>query len=78
MQAKLIDLSLLSAAEFDWLNDYHSQVWEKVGRDQETTLFTIFSILDIITNLKVSQVSPLVDGCAREWLWNNTRPLVKL
>ncbi|ONI04507.1 hypothetical protein PRUPE_6G325100 [Prunus persica] len=52
IQAKLIDLSLLSAAEFDWLNDYHSQVWEKV--------------------------SPLVDGCAREWLWNNTRPLVKL
>ena len=30
MQSKLIDLSLLSAVEVDWLNDYHSQVWEKV------------------------------------------------
>ncbi|XP_050274149.1 aminopeptidase P2 [Quercus robur] len=51
IQSKLIDLSLLSAVEVDWLNDYHSQVWEKV--------------------------SPLLDGCARQWLWNNTRPLVK-
>ena len=31
MQAKLIDLSLLSAEEVTWLNDYHSQVWEKVS-----------------------------------------------
>ena len=30
MQSKLIDLSLLSVAEVDWLNDYHSLVWEKV------------------------------------------------
>lgn len=30
MQTKLVDLTLLSAAEVDWLNDYHSQVWEKV------------------------------------------------
>nr|XP_023926110.1 probable Xaa-Pro aminopeptidase P [Quercus suber] len=51
IQSKLIDLSLLSAVEVDWLNDYHSQVWEKV--------------------------SPLLDGSARQWLWNNTRPLVK-
>lgn len=51
IQAKLIDLSLLSGAEFDWLNDYHSQVWDKV--------------------------SPLLDGSARQWLWDNTRPLVK-
>lgn len=51
IQSKLIDLSLLSVAEVDWLNDYHSQVWEKV--------------------------SPLLDGSARQWLWNNTRPLVK-
>ncbi|KAM1802148.1 hypothetical protein ACFX11_033653 [Malus domestica] len=51
IQAKMIDLSLLSAAEFDWLNDYHSQVWAKV--------------------------SPLVEGSARQWLWDNTRPLVK-
>ncbi|KAJ0079247.1 hypothetical protein Patl1_22630 [Pistacia atlantica] len=48
---KLVDLSLLSVAEIDWLNDYHSQVWEKV--------------------------SPLLDGSAQQWLWNNTRPLVK-
>ncbi|KAG5044298.1 hypothetical protein JHK87_008213 [Glycine soja] len=27
---KLVDLSLLSAAEIDWLNNYHSLVWEKV------------------------------------------------
>ncbi|XLR03946.1 hypothetical protein S83_070144, partial [Arachis hypogaea] len=26
---KLLDLSLLSATEIDWLNNYHSQVWEK-------------------------------------------------
>ncbi|GMP60541.1 hypothetical protein CsSME_00023360 [Camellia sinensis var. sinensis] len=52
IQAKLVDLSLLSVTEIDWLNNYHSQVWEKV--------------------------SPLVDGSARQWLWNNTRPLVKL
>lgn len=51
IQSKLIDLSLLSVAEVDWLNDYHSQVWEKV--------------------------SPLLDGSARQWLWNNTQPLVK-
>ncbi|KAK4595885.1 hypothetical protein RGQ29_014107 [Quercus rubra] len=51
IQSKLIDLSLLSAVEVDWLNDYHSQVWEKV--------------------------SPLLDGSAHQWLWNNTRPLVK-
>ncbi|KAF5463412.1 hypothetical protein F2P56_019329 [Juglans regia] len=52
IQSKLIDLSLLSTAEVDWLNEYHLQVWEKV--------------------------SPLLDGSARHWLWNNTRPLVKL
>ncbi|GJZ06156.1 probable Xaa-Pro aminopeptidase P [Tanacetum coccineum] len=51
IQTKLVDLTLLSAAEIDWLNDYHSQVWEKV--------------------------SPSVDGSAREWLWNNTRPVAK-
>ncbi|MFS7946137.1 putative xaa-Pro aminopeptidase [Helianthus anomalus] len=51
IQTKLIDLTLLSAAEIDWLNDYHSQVWEKV--------------------------SSLVDGSARDWLWNNTRPVAK-
>lgn len=51
IQSKLIDLSLLSIAEVDWLNEYHSQVWEKV--------------------------SPLVDGSARQWLLNNTRPLEK-
>ncbi|KAM7469386.1 hypothetical protein LguiA_007569 [Lonicera macranthoides] len=52
IQAKLVDLDLLSVAEVDWLNDYHSQVWKKV--------------------------SPLLDGSARQWLWNNTQPLVKL
>ncbi|XP_024019004.1 probable Xaa-Pro aminopeptidase P [Morus notabilis] len=51
IQAKLIDLTLLSAEEITWLNDYHSQVWEKV--------------------------SPLLDGSALQWLWNNTQPLVK-
>lgn len=30
LQIKLVDLSLLSVAEIDWLNNYHSQVWEKV------------------------------------------------
>ncbi|KAF3454476.1 hypothetical protein FNV43_RR04923 [Rhamnella rubrinervis] len=51
IQAKLVDLSLLSVEEVAWLNEYHSQVWEKV--------------------------SPFLDGSARQWLWNNTRPLVK-
>ncbi|KAF9607623.1 hypothetical protein IFM89_037551 [Coptis chinensis] len=52
IQSKLVDLSLLSTAEVDWLNEYHSQVWEKV--------------------------SPLLEeGSPRQWLWNNTRPLVK-
>lgn len=30
MQAKLVDLSLLSVEEVGWLNNYHSQVWDKV------------------------------------------------
>ncbi|KAF2307235.1 hypothetical protein GH714_025641 [Hevea brasiliensis] len=30
LQAKMVDVSLLSASEVNWLNDYHSQVWEKV------------------------------------------------
>ncbi|PIN10226.1 Xaa-Pro aminopeptidase [Handroanthus impetiginosus] len=51
IQSKLVDLSLFSTSEIDWLNDYHKQVWEKV--------------------------SPLLDGSAYQWLWNNTRPLVK-
>ncbi|EEF49835.1 xaa-pro aminopeptidase, putative [Ricinus communis] len=53
IQTKLVDLSLLSANEIDWLDDYHSQVWEKVS-----------PLLD-------------VDSPAQQWLWNNTRPLVK-
>lgn len=52
IQTKLIEVSLLSDAEINWVNDYHKQVWEKV--------------------------STLLDGSARQWLWNNTRPLVKL
>ncbi|PON76408.1 Creatinase [Parasponia andersonii] len=31
IQTKLIDLSLLSAEDVTWLNDYHSKVWEKVS-----------------------------------------------
>lgn len=30
VQTKLVDLSLLSIEEIEWLNNYHSQVWEKV------------------------------------------------
>lgn len=52
IQAKMVDMSLLSVAEIDWLNEYHSQVWEKV--------------------------SLLLNGSPREWLWENTRPLVKV
>lgn len=51
IQSKMIDLSLLSASEVDWINDYHVQVWEKL--------------------------SPLLDGSAWQWLWENTRPLSK-
>jgi len=28
-----------------------------------------------ITTLMHPQVSPLLDGSARQWLWNNTRPI---
>ncbi|WVZ62377.1 hypothetical protein U9M48_012135 [Paspalum notatum var. saurae] len=31
IQSKLIDLSLLSPSEINWVNDYHKQVWEKVS-----------------------------------------------
>lgn len=51
IQSKMIELTLLSSAEVDWLNDYHEEVWKKV--------------------------SPLLDGSAKQWLWENTRPLVK-
>ncbi|EPS67046.1 hypothetical protein M569_07730, partial [Genlisea aurea] len=30
IQTKLVDVSLLSPMEIDWLNDYHYQVWDKV------------------------------------------------
>ncbi|PPS06940.1 hypothetical protein GOBAR_AA13708 [Gossypium barbadense] len=49
--AKLVDITLISDDEIEWLNNYHSQVWEKV--------------------------SPLVEGSARQWLWNNTRVIHK-
>ncbi|XP_021859471.1 aminopeptidase P2 [Spinacia oleracea] len=51
IQSKMMDLSLLSAEEVDWVNEYHEQVWQKV--------------------------SPLLDGSASQWLWENTQPLVK-
>ncbi|XP_021282146.1 probable Xaa-Pro aminopeptidase P [Herrania umbratica] len=51
IQTKLVDLSLLSVEEIGWLNNYHSQVWEKV--------------------------SPLLEGSARQWLWDNTRPVAE-
>ncbi|KAI3979701.1 hypothetical protein MKX01_013796 [Papaver californicum] len=31
VHVKLVELSLMSTAEVDWLNDYHSQVWKKVS-----------------------------------------------
>ncbi|KAL6839110.1 hypothetical protein ACP4OV_031164 [Aristida adscensionis] len=31
IQSKLIDSSLLSPSEINWINDYHEQVWEKVS-----------------------------------------------
>ncbi|GMH11366.1 hypothetical protein Nepgr_013207 [Nepenthes gracilis] len=49
IQGKMVDFSLMSAAEVDWLNDYHEQVWQKV--------------------------SPSVGASARQWLWENTRPV---
>ncbi|XVF06089.1 hypothetical protein REPUB_Repub06bG0018200 [Reevesia pubescens] len=51
IETKLVDLSLLSVEEIEWLNNYHLQVWEKV--------------------------SPLLEGSAHQWLWNNTRPISK-
>lgn len=31
IQSKLIDLTLLSPSEINWVNEYHEQVWEKVS-----------------------------------------------
>ncbi|XP_006657547.2 aminopeptidase P2 [Oryza brachyantha] len=31
IQSKLIDLSLLSPSEINWINEYHEEVWEKVS-----------------------------------------------
>ncbi|KAJ8572901.1 hypothetical protein K7X08_009412 [Anisodus acutangulus] len=31
LQTKLVDMSLLSDEEVEWLNSYHLQVWEKVS-----------------------------------------------
>uniref|UniRef100_A0A1J3G798 Putative Xaa-Pro aminopeptidase P n=1 Tax=Noccaea caerulescens TaxID=107243 RepID=A0A1J3G798_NOCCA len=31
IQTKMVDVSLLSDAEIDWLNNYHTEVWEKVS-----------------------------------------------
>jgi len=31
MQTKMVDVSLLSDTEVDWLNSYHAEVWEKVS-----------------------------------------------
>ncbi|XP_057960476.1 aminopeptidase P2 [Malania oleifera] len=31
IQSKMVNTSLLSIAEIDWLNEYHSKVWEKVS-----------------------------------------------
>ncbi|CAF1938649.1 aminopeptidase P2 [Brassica napus] len=31
IQTKMVDVSLLSHAEIDWLNSYHAEVWEKVS-----------------------------------------------
>jgi hypothetical protein len=30
VQTKLIDVSLLSDNEIEWINNYHQEVWEKV------------------------------------------------
>jgi Xaa-Pro aminopeptidase len=32
-QTKMIDMALLTPEERDWLNSYHQEVWEKVGKD---------------------------------------------
>ena len=31
IDTQLIEFSLLTKEEVDWLNDYHQMVWEKVG-----------------------------------------------
>uniref|UniRef100_A0A0E0HLY3 Aminopeptidase P N-terminal domain-containing protein n=1 Tax=Oryza nivara TaxID=4536 RepID=A0A0E0HLY3_ORYNI len=31
IQSKLVDLSLLSPSEINWINEYHDEVWEKVS-----------------------------------------------
>ena len=113
LQSKMIELSLLSAAEVDWLNDYHEQVWQKVMHIVEalyvvTVCFLCpldFAVLGLINESSFSgwqqnqrdrgskvnqptlklicflsvllQVSALLDGSPRQWLWENTRPLVK-
>lgn len=38
VQSKMMDLSLLSAEEVDWVNEYHEQVWQKVMRLERSFL----------------------------------------
>jgi len=47
MQSKLVDISLLSVAEVDWLNEYHSQVWEKVY-DTSRNCFHSYVLLALV------------------------------
>lgn len=44
MQTKMVDVSLLSHAEIDWLNSYHAEVWEKVS-PHKTCMFLASQII---------------------------------
>uniref|UniRef100_A0A803R5E0 Uncharacterized protein n=1 Tax=Cannabis sativa TaxID=3483 RepID=A0A803R5E0_CANSA len=64
IQAKLIDLTLLSAEEITWLNDYHSQVWEKVRIRPDPIInpsfFVLYLLLIHICNIVLFLLSTLI------------------
>ena len=48
MQAKLIDLTLLSADEIAWIDDYHSQVWEKVSIRPDSIIICLHNFFPLL------------------------------
>ena len=45
MQTKMVDVSLLSHAEIDWLNSYHAEVWEKVSPHKQARSYQHMALL---------------------------------
>ena len=37
IQAKLMDLNIMSDKEIEWVNEYHAKVWEKISPASRAT-----------------------------------------